>query len=642
MNKYVKVLYFFISLLFLEVLFKLVVFKSLFNISLINIFLYSGFISIIYGLVCSLFNERINKILFKVILGLNGLLFAFQECLYSLFGLFFSFNLFKAAGQTLEFATDIYHLIIKNFIWIVLFLVPFILSFFLAKKIDFEKVKGKKLIPFVYMLFSMLGLFYTSLLIGKNKEYSPYNLYFDYNETTLATEKLGVKDAFILYIIKLGINFEEDVVITTNPTNPENKEEKEYEYNNLDIDFKSLKENESNSTIKSMHEYFEQESGTIKNEYTGYFKNKNLILFMAESFNEIAVREDLTPTLYKLTHEGFTFNNFYTPTISSTIGGEFQELTGLYAASGFVSPWKEGKNAFPMGIANLFKESGYNTYAYHDHSYKFQNRYLYLKALGFDNFVGCFNGLESKMNCKQWPESDVELINATVDDYINSDKPFMTYYATVSGHGDYTYSGHAIASKNKDLVENLDYSSKVKVYLAAQIELDKALETLISKLKEAGKLDDTVIALVGDHYPYFLSNSEVNELSSYQKEPIVEINHSNFILWNNKMKTINIDKVGSQIDVLPTIYNIFNIKYDSRLIIGKDILSTEPGLAIFANRSWVSDYGTYYTSSNKFIAKEGKEIPENYVKNINNLVSNRVNMSKLIMTQDYYKKVLGD
>ena len=63
----------------------------------------------------------------------------------------------------------------------------------------------------------------------------------------------------------------------------------------------------------------------------GYFKNKNLILFMAESYNMIAVNKELTPTLYKLTNEGFVFNNFYTPVNNSTIGGEFQELTGLYA-----------------------------------------------------------------------------------------------------------------------------------------------------------------------------------------------------------------------------------------------------------------------------------------------------------------------
>lgn len=37
------------------------------------------------------------------------------------------------------------------------------------------------------------------------------------------------------------------------------------------------------------------------------------------------------------------------------------------------------------------------------------------------------------------------MINATIDDYINSDKPFFTYYVTVSGHGGYTFSSSATA-----------------------------------------------------------------------------------------------------------------------------------------------------------------------------------------------------
>lgn len=135
--------------------------------------------------------------------------------------------------------------------------------------------------------------------------------------------------------------------------------------------------------------------------------------------------------------------------------------------------------------------------------------------------------------------------------------------------------------KHKDEVKNLPYSEPVKAYIATQIELDKALELLINKLNEAGKLDDTVIALVGDHYPYDLTINQINELSTYERDSVVEINHSNFILWNNKTDTTVISKVGSQIDVLPTLLNLFGIEYDSRLIIGKDILSDTEGLAMF-------------------------------------------------------------
>jgi phosphoglycerol transferase MdoB-like AlkP superfamily enzyme len=68
--------------------------------------------------------------------------------------------------------------------------------------------------------------------------------------------------------------------------------------------------------------------------------------------------------------------------------------------------------------------------------------------------------------------------------------------------------------------------------------------------------------LLADHYPYGLSLEEINELSSYKRDELFEINHNALIIYNSSMKNINITKVGMPIDVLPTIYNLFDIKYD--------------------------------------------------------------------------------
>ena len=72
---------------------------------------------------------------------------------------------------------------------------------------------------------------------------------------------------------------------------------------------------------------------------------------------------------------------------------------------------------------------------------------------------------------------------------------------------------------------------------------------------------------------------------------------------------------------------------------GKDILSSTPGLVFFQNKSWVSDYGTYYANIGKFVAKKDGEVPDSYVSNINKIVANRINMSKLIIENNYYAKI---
>ena len=633
--------------MYLEVLFRLFTNGTIFNISFLYVFLYSLFASILISFLVSLFNSTINKVIYYISIFVISFIYGVQLCIYRMFGFYFDLSLLSATDQVTKFAGDGFKLIIENIIEILLLLLPFILLLVFIKKIIIRKSELKislmKLISCILVYLVFIGTLY----INGDSINSAKELYFNVSNNELNIRKFGVLNAFRIDVKRSIFGFDAKVNIIDDYVDPDDNdgddEEVEivYEYNNLDIDFDSLIADEANSTIKMMHEYFKNESGTLQNEYTKYFEGKNLILFMAESFNEIAVREDITPTLYKLVNSGFKFNNFYTPTISSTIGGEFQELTGLVAASGFLSPWKSGENYFPFGVATEFQNMGYSTYAYHNHTYTFQSRNKYLAALGFNNYLGCRNGLENRINCNQWPESDVEMIEATISDYIGSEEPFMVYYVTVSGHGDYGFNYSAMARKHKDDVANLDYSEKPLSYLAAQIELDQALELLIEKLDEAGKLEDTVIALVGDHYPYYLSLDEVNEIATYEKDSVVEINRSNFILWNSEMDTVEIDKVGSQIDVLPTIYNLFGVEYDSRLIIGKDILSTEPGLAIFGNSSWVSDKGTYFASSGEFVSCDGSTVDDDYIKYMNSVVSNKILMSRYIMQYDYYRKVLG-
>lgn len=635
-------IYFFIFI-YLELLFKILMHYPLISLSTINITIFNIFLALFCHFLTSLFKDPVNRICFHTINAIICLFYGVQVVVHNIFGFYFDFSLLGATDQIMSFTGDMISLIFKNILYLLIIFLPFILSLLFSKYIKITHISLKKNIFLLLGSFCLYGLFLLSLFIGKDKENSPYKLFYKIHNVEISLENLGVVNTMILDLNRYIWGFDAEIVIMSPEIMDENNDENDeeiihYDYNKLDIDFDSLIA-KATGTIKNMHEYFKNEEGTLQNEYTGFFKNKNLIMFMAESFNEIAVDKDRTPTLYKLINNGFVFNNFYTPTISSTIGGEFQEITGLVAASGFLSPWKSGENSFPYGIGKMFKQNGFKTYAYHDHTYTFQNRYKYLKALGFDNFLGCRNGLEKRINCNLWPESDVEMIDKTFDDYINSSEPFMVYYVTVSGHGGYSWSGNAMSVKHRSEVENLEISEAGKAYLAAQIELDKALELLLEKLDESNKLDDTVIALVGDHYPYFLSNDEVNEIASYKKDPVVEINHSNFILWNNKMDKIEIDKVGSQIDVLPTIYNIFGLPYDSRLIIGNDILSPTPGLAIFGNQSWVSDYGTYFAAQGKFEVKENKELADDYVEKMNQIVRNRVNMSKLIMTQNYYKYI---
>jgi phosphoglycerol transferase MdoB-like AlkP superfamily enzyme len=249
--------------------------------------------------------------------------------------------------------------------------------------------------------------------------------------------------------------------------------------------------------------------------------------------------------------------------------------------------------------------------------------------------------MENLINCKLWPESDNDMIKATFEEYANNEH-FMTYMMTVSGHHDYNFAGdNSMALRHKNDIQNLEgLSEAAKAYVATQIELDKALESLINLLEEKGILDNTVIVLLADHYPYELSLNDINSLSSYTRDNVVEVNHNNLIIWNSKMKNVHVTKPCMSSDVLPTVYNLFGIDYDSRLFTGRDILSDSQGLVILRDHSWVTDKGTYFASSGKFVGDES--VDQEYIKNINATVNNRLNISKLILSTDYYRYLLGN
>ena len=634
--KYLKRFSFFLIIInFLEITFSLFVFNTL-SSDYLNVFLYSIILSSFLSIITGIFEDKTNSVITLIILFLMGVLFSIQLVFYNVFKAFFSFSILGLGDQLNSFMSETLKAIVDNTLYIIVFMLPFIVYLILRKRINLQRNSYFNYIVYIVILLTSTLVFNLYISTTKNIENGPYMLLNNVNLISLNIPKLGVSNSYLIDVYRAIFGFDEKIVDANSIDSNVSKEEViEYGLNTIDLSFDKPT---GNNDIKKINEYVKNNTGTRKNSYTGMFKDYNLIYIVAESFSEIAVSEDLTPTLYKLTHSGFIFDKFYTPNTLSTIGGEFGALTGLYPDSSILSKWRTGNNYFPYGLGTIYKSLGYKTYAYHNNWYGFQDRHKYLKSQGFTNYLGCYNGLEKRINCKSWPQSDLEMMRATVKDYINNEEPFMAYYMTVSGHFSYNFTDNSMAYKNKKYVNDLNTGVSGKAYVATQIELDMALEYLIQTLEENDKLDNTVIVLMADHYPYKLDLKTINSLSSYERDNTVEVNHNSLILWNNKMETTVINKPCMSSDVLPTVFNLFGISYDSRLMTGKDILSDSDGIAIFSNHSWVTDKGTYFAGSTKFVPNS--QVDDNYVTDINNLVKNRLSIAKLIIKNDYYKYLM--
>ena len=626
-----------LTLIYLELIFKYFVGFKLFENSLIFIFVYAIFLSLLILLIFSFINEEKYAKYYKIILYILGIYFSTQLCIYKLFGFFFEMHSLSGANQLINFTSESFGQIIRNFLGIIMLFMPFIINIFLD--IKYKKVKSDEAISIFFIDLLVVFVLIMCLFSLRINNVSYYEAIGKNNNYTLSINKLGVSGSFGLDSLKLIINYEPPLQIKKEEVKEREIEIKDYGYNVLDIDFEKLANETEDNEIKDLDLYFANQKGSLKNDYTSLFKDKNLIYIMAESFNEIAVNKELTPTLYSLIHDAFYFENYYSPDVYSTIGGEFQELTGLYFVPTSLGIWKQGENYFPLGLGNVFKNEGYHTYAYHNNNYYFQNRDAYLKAIGFDNFKACGNGLEEKIGCK-WLQSDLEMFEKTIDEYINDEK-FMVFYATVSGHGPYDDS-NAYSVKYRDLViEKLgnNYSESVINYVASQIELENALSHLVNKLKSKNKLDDTVIVLAADHHPYFLSDNEMNELSDIYRDNTFGIYHSNLIIYNPTIKKETISKYCGTTDILPTVYNLFGIPYDSRLFTGKDIFSNGTGYVIFSDHSWLSDYASYDSSISKFNSFNKINITDKDKEDLYNAVSNKISIAREIISKDYYRHI---
>ena len=438
----------------------------------------------------------------------------------------------------------------------------------------------------------------------------------------------------------------------------------EYGYNALDIDFQALADSASDSALRSMAQYFGSLTPSKKNEYTGLFQGKNLVLITAEAFSPWFISRELTPTLYKLTHEGFVCENYYQPGWGqSTTGGEYAVMTGLLPTwvGSNVSFYASANDDMPFALGNQLRALGYRTGAYHDNIYNYYNRDKTHPNLGYD-YQGVGNGLTVTED-GSWPYSDLEMVQNTIGDYIDgyvSDgTPFHVYYMTVSGHGSYGW-GHAMAAKNRAKAQAAypNASTQVQSYVAANLELENALTYLLEQLEAAGIAEDTVICMSADHYPYLLAEPETdyyNELRGVvDSERDTDRYRNALVLWCGGMENaVTVTEPCSAVDIVPTLSNLFGLEYDSRLLSGRDVLDKDYDagsasgsiplviLPTSSGNSWATAAGVFEASTRTFNARPGVTVEDDYVSRVNNIVALQYNYAQQLIARDYYRVALG-
>ena len=607
------------------------------------------------GALCTLVVSSLPKVLRQitggVLVAAQVLLAEVQMVYHCIFGDFMPVSQIGMGGNVVvNFNSQLLYGIRQNLLKILLLLLPLIvviLCLILRRAQALKlRLRWKQALASFAVLLALLLTVTGLMYVGRDKAFSAYRTFTNVNTSTDSSyKKIGMLATTVQELRYMLFSGSGSIMITPSSLNISDvpRTYSSNSYNVIEsIDFTALADSTDSDILKATDEYLSNATPTRKNNYTGLLKDYNLITICAESFCPWFISEELTPTLYKLSHTGILFENYYGTFQSVTTNGEYTMCMGLYPDMSRTKTDSSfnvaGTNYLPFCLGNALKGMGYQAWGYHDYIGDFYNRNITHANMGY-TFKAADSGLAMKID---WPSSDLEMMEASIDDYINSGEPFHAYYMTFSGHYQYNWD-NAMSAKNRDAVKDLPYSEPVKAYIACNLELEYALEYLMQRLEQAGVADKTCIVLTNDHYPYGLTEDEYNELAGQTLDTTFEKYRNSFICYVPGLsENIVVDEYCSTADILPTLLNLFGVDYDSRLLAGTDVLSSGLHVAVLSDKSFLTKAFRYDAGTETVIpADENTTVSDELAEAYRLYVDSRFQLSGNILNSDYYAHVFS-
>ena len=561
--------------------------------------------------------KKIGKRIYLFINILFLIIFLVNNIYYSMTNTFFDFNLLESISEGSPYIIDTIKST-KPIIFISTIFIIYLISLG-YQKIPY-KTKGNKKLFFISIITFLFIHTITPYTLGKaNLELTwsswrnPRNVYISFNDNNKSLKISGLYEYTIRNFYITYLKTEKD----------ENSEDTEF----LEIAF--------------------DDYGEYNNKYTGIFKDKNLIFIQLEGIDNWLLTKEVTPTLYGMLNNSYNFTNHYSYYNGggSTFNSEFAVNTGFITPLSYTqNAYTFNKNNFPYSMANLFKQQEYSVNAFHMNTGEYYSRTVNYKNWGYDNYYGLIDIEEYK---DETYRLDRELImNEQFNELLfPEDHKFVDYIITYSNHLPFsTTSGvcKMLIELDQNEKENKNESTdtfKEKIELTEEEcikrqarETDYMIELLLQNLEEKNLLNNTVIVVFTDHYLYTVEDKTI--LEKYKETKNNLINKTPFFIWSKNTKKNNINKVTSQLNILPTVLNLFGINHNPNNYIGTDALNPEyEGIVFFSDYSWYD--GNVYVEDGK--VTNNKNISYDKLEEKNYYISYITKKNDLALKFNYFK-----
>ena len=421
----------------------------------------------------------------------------------------------------------------------------------------------------------------------------------------------------------------------------------EYTARNFYVTFIKAKKTTNEEDLIFLEEEYNKEETKETNKYTGKYKDNNLIIVQLEGIDNWLITEEDTPTLYKMMNNSINFTNHYSYYNGggSTFNSEFAVNTGFITPLSYTqNAYTFNKNTFPYSLAHLFKNEGYTVNAFHMNTSEYYSRGVNYKNWGYDNYYGLVDLGTYKDDSYVL---DRELIlNETFKEKMFENEKFVNYIITYTNHMPFTTEkGNCRKLLKLDYLSENNLEELPKDYVYPEMteescarrqakETDYMMELLLNELTERNLLDNTTIVVFTDHYLYTLSDQTI--LDKYKETDNNLINHTPFFIWHNNKDKKTIKEVTSQLNVLPTVLNLYGIDYNSNYYIGTDALDNNyHGSVFFSDYSWYD--GSIYVDGG--IITKGKEIDSLLLEDKNYYINYLIKKNDLTLKYNYFKQI---
>lgn len=558
--------------------------------------------------ICLFSKKKIGKIIYILFFILSLALYLVNNIYYSMTGVFFDFSMVLLASEGSEYLLDA----IKNCdLSVYLFLIPIFITFVLAIKVypkeEHKSYKGIIVTIFIFILLHSV----TPVFLGKANEEltwstwrNPRNIYNSFNDNNKAIKVSG------LY---------------------------EYTVRNFYITFLKSDEGANQKDLDFLKEEYSKEKEVNKNKYTGKYKDNNLIIVQLEGLDSWLINKNDTPTLYNMMKNSINFTNHYSYYNGggSTFNSEFAVNTGFITPLSYTqNAYTFNKNSFPYSLAHLFKEQGYTVNAFHMNTKEYYSRGTNYKNWGYDNYYGLVDQNTYKDN-SYYLDREL-LLNEEFKEKMFGSEKFVDYIITYTNHMPFSpEKGNCKMLLDLDSKENENVSYDLTEEDCARRqakETDYMMELLVKELKERELFDKTTIVVLTDHYLYTLSDKSI--LDKYKNTSNNLINHTPFFIYTNNKDKKTIKTVTSQLNVLPTVLNLFGIDYNPNYYIGQDALSNNyQKLVFFSDYSWYD--GNVYVDGG--VVTNNKYINQNALEEKNYNVNYLIKKNDLTLKYNYFK-----